>query len=213
MIGKKLKNPPPLRKQGGKRAAVVQFVRNLFLPKATMPDPALQWASSCFFPTTFHKVPLLSVKDYNYDTKIFTFALPEDVALDLPIASCLQMQGFDEEGNEAIRAYTPISSNSVTGSFELLVKVYPKGVVTKWLAGLKPGVGVSTAHPLDPAPCTLHPAPYTRHPSSPHARVARGLPAPRRRHQGAVPLQRQETHQHDLRRHGRHTHVPNPAGG
>ena len=93
MIGKKLKNPSPKRKSGQKRAAVMQFFREIFLPKAKMPDPALERASSCFFPTTFHQVPLMAVEDYNHDSKIFTFALPEGVSLHLPVASCVQMRG------------------------------------------------------------------------------------------------------------------------
>lgn len=42
-----------------------------------MPDPSLERCSTCFFPTEFHEVPLIGVKQYNYDTKIFTFGLPE----------------------------------------------------------------------------------------------------------------------------------------
>lgn len=44
---------------------------------ARMPDPSLERCSTCFFPTEFHEVPLIGVKQYNYDTKIFTFGLPE----------------------------------------------------------------------------------------------------------------------------------------
>ena len=45
--------------------------------QAVMPDPSLERCSTCFFPTEFHEVPLVAVKQYNYDTKIFTFGLPE----------------------------------------------------------------------------------------------------------------------------------------
>ena len=90
MIGKKLKNPPTTRK----RDRVIKFLRDIFLkgPVATMPDPGLERCSSCFFPTEFHKVPLIAEREYNYDSKILTFGLPEGVSLDLPVCSCLLVQ-------------------------------------------------------------------------------------------------------------------------
>ena len=55
------------------------------------------------------------------------------------MSASLQVQGYDAQGNEAVRPYTPISSNEVAGSFELLVKMYEKGVVSRWLGELRPG--------------------------------------------------------------------------
>jgi len=143
MIGKKLQNPAP--KSGQKRAAAMSFLRHLFvpIPKSSTPDSSLQRCSACFFPTEFHKVPLLASNDYNSDTKILSFGLPESVSLNLPVSSCLLVQGFDSEGNEAIRPYTPISSDRVTGSFDLLCKIYEKGVVSQWLGNLKIGSQVA----------------------------------------------------------------------
>jgi len=134
--------------KGGKRQAVKGFFKNLFfpIPKATAPDAALEFASTCFFPTDFHNVPLIAVKDYNYDTKVFTFGLPEGVSLDLPVCACLLVQGFDESGEPAIRPYTPTSSNTQKGSFELMVKIYEKGVVSQWLNNLKVGTLVGFKH-------------------------------------------------------------------
>jgi hypothetical protein len=37
-------------------------------------------------------VPLVGVRELKSDTKILTFALPAGVSLDLPPASCLQVQ-------------------------------------------------------------------------------------------------------------------------
>jgi hypothetical protein len=69
----------PLPSISSKRTAVTGFLRRLLMPipKASMPDPSLERCSTCFFPTDFHEVPLIGVKQYNYDTKIFTFGLPE----------------------------------------------------------------------------------------------------------------------------------------
>jgi len=91
---------------------------------ATMPDPALERCSSCFFPTEFHDAPLVAVKQYNHDTKIFTFGLPPGVSLDLPVCSCILVKGANAEGEPAIRPYTPTSSNEQKDSFDLMVKVF-----------------------------------------------------------------------------------------
>ena len=90
---------------------------------ATMPDPSLERCSSCFFPTEFHDAPLVAVKEYNHDTKIFTFGLPAGVSLDLPVCACILVKGANQDGEPAIRPYTPTSSNEQKGSFDLMVKV------------------------------------------------------------------------------------------
>jgi len=88
-----------------------------------MPDPSLERCSLCFFPTEFHDVPLVAVKEYNHDTKIFTFGLPAGVSLDLPVCACILVKGANKDGEPAIRPYTPTSSNEQKGSFDLMVKV------------------------------------------------------------------------------------------
>lgn len=142
MSRKRLQNRVPQR--GQKRTAVLNFLRRVFpvlAPKleATMPDPSFTRCSTCFFPTEFHKVPVVGIREYNSDTKILTFALPDGVSLDLPPASCLQVQGYDKDGSEAVRVYTPISSPADKGSFTVMVKVYENGVVSQWMGGLKVG--------------------------------------------------------------------------
>ncbi|CCE64522.1 hypothetical protein TPHA_0I00150 [Tetrapisispora phaffii CBS 4417] len=42
------------------------------------------------------------------------------------------------DGEEVIRYYTPISSNIETGHFDLIVKSYPDGKLSKHFAGMKP---------------------------------------------------------------------------
>ena len=91
-------------------------------------------------------MPLIGVKPYNHDSKMFTFGLPEDVSLDLPVCACLLVEGFDEEGEQAVRPYTPTSPNEQKGSFDLMVKIYEKGVVSQWLNNLPIGAQVGFKH-------------------------------------------------------------------
>jgi len=91
-------------------------------------------------------VPLIDVKPCNYDSKIFTFGLPQDASLDLPVCACLLVEGFDKEGEQAVRPYTPTSPNEQKGSFDLMVKIYEKGVVSQWLNNLEIGAQVGFKH-------------------------------------------------------------------
>merc|ERR1711870_62547 len=51
--------------------------------------------------------------------------------------------GFGKDGKDAVRPYNPISANSVLGSFDLLVKSYEQGVVSKFVDALKVGDSVA----------------------------------------------------------------------
>ena len=88
MSRKKLSRAKPARVR--KRDAVFNFLLGLFRKPltATMPDASLERCSSCFFPTEFHKVPLLGVRDYNYDTKVLTFGLPAGVSVSMQMLEC-----------------------------------------------------------------------------------------------------------------------------
>lgn len=113
---------------------------------ATAPASDMEFASSCFFPTDWHAVPLIEAKPYNYDSTIFSFGLPEGRSLDLPVCACILLQGTDEKGEPAIRPYTPMSSNDMVGRFDLLVKVYEQGVVSQYLKNLPIGSMVPFKH-------------------------------------------------------------------
>lgn len=115
-----------------------------------MSSEALEYASSCFLPTSWMALPLVNRKEYNYDTTVYTFGLPEGKSLELPVCACLLLKapgkgrkeggGKDDfDGSDAVRPYTPTSSNEMLGAFELMVKRYDGGAVSQYLFGLKPG--------------------------------------------------------------------------
>lgn len=120
-------------------------------------DETLEYASSCFLPTSWFELPLLKKVDYNYDTTIYTFGLPEGKSLNLPVCACILLRapgrgrkeggGKDDwDGTDAVRPYTPMSDNSMIGQFELLVKRYPGGAVSEWMYGLDIGAKVGFKH-------------------------------------------------------------------
>ena len=119
--------------------------------------PSLEYASTCFIPTTWLALPLIERKEYNHDSTVYSFGLPEGQSLNLPICACILMKapgrgrkdggGKDDfDGSDAIRPYTPMSDNSMLGKFELLVKRYDGGAVSQYLYGLETGAMVEFKH-------------------------------------------------------------------
>ena len=50
--------------------------------------------------------------------------------------------------SEIIRPYTPTSTEAVTGHFDLVVKEYPTGVMSKHIASMKPGDSLEMKGPF-----------------------------------------------------------------
>jgi len=96
----------------------------------------LEYASSCYIPTSWVPFPLIEQKEYSDDSKVYTFALPEGQGLDLPVCSCLLTRTPDGKG---ARPYTPISSGREKGQFSLLIKRYSQGLMSNHIDSLKPG--------------------------------------------------------------------------
>lgn len=108
---------------------------------------ALEYASEppCFFPTSFYEVAVKAVRQATHNSKVISFVLPDGASLNLPVSSAIVMNapGVGKDGKDGAKPYNPISSNDHIGSFDLLVKTYPQGTVSKYATDLKPGDLVS----------------------------------------------------------------------
>lgn len=102
--------------------------------------------ASCFIGPEFAPLKLANVVDYNHDTKIFEFDLPEGQSLNLPVCACILLKGKSADGEDAVRPYTPISDNTMLGRFQLLIKTYEQGVVSRYVHGLSIGDEVEFKH-------------------------------------------------------------------
>ncbi|KAG0560781.1 hypothetical protein KC19_9G012800 [Ceratodon purpureus] len=68
------------------------------------------------------------------------FALPTPTSvLGLPIGQHISCMGFDSEGVEVVRPYTPTTLDSDVGYFDLVVKVYKEGKVSAYFGRMKEG--------------------------------------------------------------------------
>jgi len=126
---------------------VSSAVRGLTVRRLTSAS-ATEYASSCYIPTDWLGLPLLAKRDVSHDTTIYDIGLPEGQSLELPVCACILLKapGCGPEGADAVRPYTPISDDSVTGKFELLVKSYDGGAASQYLRNLPVGSDVEFKH-------------------------------------------------------------------
>ncbi|EFA75848.1 NADH-cytochrome b5 reductase [Heterostelium album PN500] len=81
----------------------------------------------------YKKFPLKEKFIVNHNTRIFRFGLPHPSdRLGLPIGQHISVRAT-VNGKEAYRPYTPISSDEDLGHFDLLIKVYDKGVMSGYI--------------------------------------------------------------------------------
>lgn len=90
-------------------------------------------------PREFRKFPLALKEKISPNVYRFTFSLPrDDDILGLPIGQHVAIRA-DINGVSVTRSYTPTSNDTDLGKLVLVVKVYPGGLITNYLANLNVG--------------------------------------------------------------------------
>ena len=91
-------------------------------------------------------------KQVTHNTHFFRFGLNDvDKELQLPVASCLMTRA--KIGSEdVVRPYTPCSPSTARGYFDLVVKVYPEGKMSKHMDGMKVGDTLEFKGPITKLP-------------------------------------------------------------
>jgi len=106
------------------------------------PVAALAPPGACVLGEEFAACALRERTWISEDTVLVTFALPDAGApLGLSTCACVLARAGD-----AVRPYTPVSTNAALGSFELMVKVYEGGALSAHLAALDVGASVDFKH-------------------------------------------------------------------
>ncbi|KAL4987863.1 NADH-cytochrome b5 reductase 1 [Aspergillus falconensis] len=91
-------------------------------------------------PNEFQHFVLKEKNDISHNVTIYRFALPRPTdILGLPIGQHISLAATIEGQPKVVRSYTPISSDNEAGYFDLLVKAYPQGNISKYLTTLKVG--------------------------------------------------------------------------
>jgi len=95
----------------------------------------------------YKKFPLVERIPINHNTRIFRFGLPKpNDVLGLPIGQHLSLKTV-VDGKDVYRSYTPVSSDDDLGHFDLIVKVYEKGAMSKFLDDMKVGDSIDVRGP------------------------------------------------------------------
>ncbi|XP_075043585.1 NADH-cytochrome b5 reductase 2 [Mixophyes fleayi] len=116
--------------------AVVGVTILLFLIKS-LGSQAKRAPITLLDPNTKYPLPLIEKQEISHDTKKFRFGLPSSqTILGLPIGQHVYLSA-KVNGSLVVRAYTPVSSDEVTGYVDLVVKVYYKKVNPKFPDGGK----------------------------------------------------------------------------
>jgi len=79
----------------------------------------------------------------------FRFKLPSPkMRLGLPVGRHISLRFVDADGKMISRPYTPVTSDDELGFFELVVKIYPLGKMSRHLASLDIGKSIEVKGPL-----------------------------------------------------------------
>ncbi|CAI7566405.1 unnamed protein product [Penicillium manginii] len=115
-------------------AAATVFTGLAFFTGSSKPRKVLN-------PTEFQNFELKEINNISHNVAIYRFALPRPTdILGLPIGQHISLAATIEgQPKEVVRSYTPISSDNEAGYFDLLVKAYAQGNISKYLTTLKVG--------------------------------------------------------------------------
>ncbi|KAI9813953.1 MAG: NADH-cytochrome b5 reductase [Thelocarpon impressellum] len=100
-------------------------------------------------PTEYQDFSLKEKTIISHNVAIYRFALPypKDI-LGLPIGQHISIAAnLPDQPKEVVRSYTPISSDENPGYFDLLIKSYPTGNISKYMAGLRVGQHIKVKGP------------------------------------------------------------------
>lgn len=90
-------------------------------------------------PVEFNEFPLIQKTVLSPNSAVYRFGLPSPTdVLGLPIGQHVSLAA-EIDGKDVLRSYTPTSSDEDKGFFDLLIKSYPTGNISKHVAGLSIG--------------------------------------------------------------------------
>lgn len=109
-------------------------------------------AQTALKPTEFQEFELTEKTIISHNVAIYRFKLPSPTAiLGLPIGQHISVAAtlLQPDGNskEIVRSYTPISGDHQPGFFDLLIKSYPTGNISKHMASLVVGQSIKVRGP------------------------------------------------------------------
>ncbi|AET39409.1 cytochrome-b5 reductase Ecym_4348 [Eremothecium cymbalariae DBVPG len=121
-------------------AVGIILVTTYVLRKFIIAEPSTEMKKAGVLNKEWQEFPLIAKTAITHNTAIYRFGLPKaDDVLGLPIGQHISISGVIND-KEVLRSYTPTSLDSdAIGYFEILIKSYPEGNISKMVAGLSIG--------------------------------------------------------------------------
>lgn len=121
-------------------AIIASFIALYYFQKNKKAQPVLS-------PTEFRKFPLIEKVRVSHNSCIYKFGLPNSTdRLGLPIGQHISISAIID-GKEVVRSYTPISNDDQLGSFDLLIKTYENGNISRYVESKKIGETIDVRGP------------------------------------------------------------------
>lgn len=111
-----------------------------FFQKSKLEQPVLH-------PEEYRKFPLIEKTRVSHNSCVYKFGLPKSThRLGLPIGQHISILAVID-GKEVVRSYTPISNDEQLGSFDLLIKTYDNGNISRYVESKKIGETIDVRGP------------------------------------------------------------------
>lgn len=119
---------------------ILAFVALYFVKQNKKNQPVLH-------PTEYRKFPLIGKTRVSHNACVYKFGLPKSTdRLGLPIGQHISISAVID-GKEIVRSYTPISNDEQLGSFDLLIKTYENGNISRHVESKKIGEHIQVRGP------------------------------------------------------------------
>ena len=96
----------------------------------------------------FKAFSITEVEIISESIKLFHFEIPNGESLGLMCGQHLMARCITSDGGYVIRPYTPVSSRKKEGSFQVAIKIYPDGAMSRCVSEWKVGVNVEWRGPF-----------------------------------------------------------------
>ncbi|KAI9292251.1 NADH-cytochrome b5 reductase 1 [Neoconidiobolus thromboides FSU 785] len=98
-------------------------------------------------PKEFRKFELAEKIVLSHNSALYRFALPNSTdILGLPTGQHISLM-IMKNGEQVLRSYTPTSSDEDLGHFDLVIKTYPDGMISKYVSEMKIGDTIDVRGP------------------------------------------------------------------
>jgi cytochrome-b5 reductase len=127
--------------------AILAFIVGLVASVAVLVYINQGKAKPVLDPTKWQHYKLMERKEVSSNTNLYRFRLPSDNSvLGLPIGQHISLQA-EINGKKVMRSYTPVSSDDERGFFDLMIKTYPDGNISKYVSEMRVGDSMEVKGP------------------------------------------------------------------